>query len=99
MRQHDVGGTAVIVDNCTIRIDNFTFDDGGINVQIYGGQNGDYDRGPSLSGNLLRGQPYLGEELIVKLPDGVTLDDFDGISVWCVPIGLSFGDGIFEPSN
>ena len=24
-----------------------------------------------------------------------SLDDIDGISIWCVPVGVSFGDGLF----
>lgn len=91
---HDVAGTARIVDDCTIVIDNFTFDGGGINIQIYGGQGGDYSEGPSLTGNLL-GMRFDNETFTITLPDGVTFDDFDGISVWCVPVGVSFGDGQF----
>ena len=91
---HDVSGTARIVDDCTIVIDEFTFDGGGINIQIYGGVGGNYSDGVSLSGNL-RGMAFSSETFTLTLPEGVTLDDFDGISVWCVPVGVSFGDGQF----
>jgi len=93
---HDVGGIATIVDDCTIRIDNFTFDGRGIDVQIYGGLDGDYSGGFSMSGDIRRDTPYAGETLTVQLSEGETLDDFNGISVWCVPVGASFGEGQFE---
>ena len=91
-----VGGTATIVDNCTIQIDNFNFDGGGIDVRIYGGLNGNYDDGFSMGTNLVRSSGYFGETLTVQLPPGRTLDEVDGISVWCIPIEVSFGEGTFE---
>jgi hypothetical protein len=94
---HDVGGVATIVDDCTIRIDNFTFDGTGINVQIYGGEGEDYARGFSVSGDIRRATAYAGESITVQLPENLTLDDLDGLSVWCVPAGASFGDGQFAP--
>lgn len=95
-RFHDVAGTATIVDDCTIVIEGFHFDSRGIDVQIYAARGGDYDAGFSLSDNLIRGAAYEGETLTLTLPAGRTLDDLDGISVWCVPVGVSFGDGRFE---
>lgn len=94
---HDVGGVATIVDDCTIRIDDFTFDATGINVQIYGGEGEDYARGFSMSGDIRRATAYAGESIMVQLPENLTLDDLDGLSVWCVPAGVSFGDGLFAP--
>lgn len=94
---HGIGGTAEILDDCTIQITNFNYDAGGINVRIYGGLGGDYDNGFALTGeNLVRRDPYVGETLTVQLPEGMTLDDLDGVSVWCVPIGINFGDGLFN---
>ncbi|MEM9070219.1 MAG: DM13 domain-containing protein [Myxococcota bacterium] len=92
---HDVAGTARIVDSCTIVIDNFVFDGGGINIQIYGGLGGDYDppTGFSVSENLL-GRVFGGESFTINLAEG-DIDRLDGISVWCVPVGVSFGDGLF----
>lgn len=93
---HDVGGTATIVDDCTIEIDGFTFDGQGIDVQVYGGAGGDYGDGFSMSGDIRRSTPYAGEKLKVQLPETHTLDDLDGISIWCVPAEQSFGDGLFQ---
>lgn len=93
---HQVGGTATVVDDCTIRLDDFTFDGQGVNVQLYGGLAGAYANGFSMSGDLRRSPGYAGESLTFTLPEGVTLDDLDGVSVWCVPVGINFGDARFE---
>jgi mono/diheme cytochrome c family protein len=95
-RFHDVGGTARIVDDCTIVIEDFTFDSRGIDVRVYGGLGGDYDRGFAIGDDLIRDRPYTGETLTVRLPADRTLDDLDGVSIWCVPVGVSFGDGLFR---
>ncbi len=94
---HDIGGVATIVDDCTIEISAFAFDGGGINVQVYAGLGGDYDNGFSISGDLRRAGGYDGTETIfVQLPEGRTLDELDGVSIWCVPVGINFGDARFE---
>lgn len=92
---HAVAGEATILDDCTIRFSDFSFDGGGIDVHVYGGSGGDYSVGPDLSVNMV-GTAFDGGEALVRLPEGVTLDDFDGLSIWCVPVGFSFGDGQFE---
>ncbi len=94
-RFHGVGGTVRVIDDCTLLLEGFTYDATGIEVRLYGGLEGNYTLGPSLSDDLVRGTPYAGEELYVTLPEGTTLDDFDGVSVWCVAVGVSFGDGRF----
>jgi mono/diheme cytochrome c family protein len=104
-RAHGVMGTARIVDNCTVVIDNFTYDGGGIDVRIYGASaeaasERNYEQGFSMSGNLVRSTGYEGETLRLTLPEEVdgqpiTLDDLGGVSVWCVDVGVSFGDGVF----
>lgn len=94
-RVHGIGGTATIVDDCTIRIDDFTFDGAGINVQIYGGLGGAYASGFGMSDNLV-GPAYESVTLTVQLPEDRTLDDLDGVSVWCVPVGIDFGSGLFQ---
>lgn len=93
---HDVGGIARIVDDCTIEISEFTFDGEGIDVRLYGGLGGNYDDGFAIGDNLLRDGGYQGETLTFTLPQDRTMDDLDGVSVWCVPIGVDFGSGSFE---
>ncbi len=100
MFAHRVSGTAVIIDDCTIRVDDFVYDGGGIDVRFYSGLRGNYDAGFSMSENdLRRSGGYDGTETVyAQLPEGRTLDELDGISVWCVPVAASFGDGLFtEP--
>lgn len=92
---HGTTGTARIVDDCTIVVEGFSYDGGGIDVRFYGGTAGNYTRGFPISDDLLRAGGYDGESLMLRLPLGRTLDDLDGISLWCVAAGVSFGDGIF----
>jgi len=49
-----------------------------------------------MSGDQRRETPYVNEVLTVQLPEGLTLDDLDGLSVWCVPAGADFGLGTFR---
>jgi cytochrome c len=96
-RQHEVSGTATIVDNCTIEITDFNYDGRGIVVQVYTGVDGVF-RGEGvypISPDLV-GPRYTDATLELTLPAGVTLDDFNSISIWCVAVGISFGDGIFN---
>jgi hypothetical protein len=94
---HGIGGTATILDDCTIGVESFDFDGNGINVQMYAGLAGNYEDGFSISDNL-KNFPvgYQDASLTFTLPEGRTMDDLDGISVWCVPVGVSFGDGLFQ---
>ena len=94
-RFHDVQGTATIINDCTIRIDDFVFDGNGIDVRIYAGQGGDYRRGFAITDDLLNPAGYSGATVHAVLPEGQTLDDLDGISVWCVTVGVDFGSGTF----
>lgn len=94
---HDVSGTVRVVDDCTIVIEDFHYDGRGIDVRIYAGLGGDYDAGFAISRDLLRATPYAGETLVLTLPAGRTLDDLDGVSVWCVDVGVSFGDATLTP--
>ena len=93
---HSVSGTAEIIDDCTIRVDDFTYDGGGIDVRFYSGQGGNYLSGFAMSDDLRRSGGYNGETVYAQLPEDRTLDDLDGISVWCVDVASSFGDGIFQ---
>ncbi len=94
---HGVSGTATIIDDCTIEVTSFDFDGQGIDVRFYGGLSGNYNAGFSMSENdIRRSGGYTNETITATLPSGKTLDDLDGISVWCVPVGASFGDGLFN---
>ena len=93
---YEVSGQAVIIDDCTIEINNFNYIGGGLpDVRIYGGINGNYSDGFSIGGNIY-GIVYNDASLTLTLPSGKTLDDMNGISVWCVEAGANFGDGMFH---
>jgi mono/diheme cytochrome c family protein len=94
---HDVSGVAEIVDDCTVVIHDFTYDGSGIDVRIYGGIGGDYDNGYAMTDDLLKPGGYDGVLLEAVLPEGRTLEELDGISVWCVDVGVDFGSGSFTP--
>lgn len=94
---HGVSGVAEILDDCSIRISDFNYDGGGLDVRIYAGKDDEYADGFALSDDLLRAGGYAGETLTVNLPDGASMSDLDGISVWCVEAGVDFGSGVFAP--
>jgi hypothetical protein len=96
---HDVSGTVTIVDDDTIRVDDFTFDGGGISVYFYLGAEDTRSSftsglgvGPELVGTVFDGsQP----PLVIDLRPGQTLEGWHAISVWCVDVNVSFGSGTF----
>ena len=92
---HGVRGTARIVDDCHIEIENFFYDGNGIDVRVYSGQGGNYSGGVAMTGDLLKRGGYQNESITATLPEGTTLDDLDGISIWCVDVGVNFGDARF----
>ncbi|MFT5484823.1 MAG: hypothetical protein ACI9GW_003491, partial [Halieaceae bacterium] len=96
-RAHRVSGTVTAVDNCTLELTNFIYDGRGIVVQAYTGQDGNFfgDGVHAISANLV-GPSYNDATLRFSLPTGVSLDDFNSFSIWCVAVGVSFGDGIFQ---
>lgn len=93
---HDVSGTLTVLDDRTLELSNFNYDGGGVVVYLYNGVDGNYT-GPDSQriGSLLNGRVFENETFTVTLPDGLTLDDFNGISVWCEPFNASFGDARF----
>ena len=93
---HNVMGTATIVDDCTIRLDGFSYDGSGIDVRLYGGIDGDFTGGFGMGDNLLQSGGYSDDTLTFTLPPEHTLDDLNGVSIWCVAVGVSFGDGQFR---
>lgn len=94
---HDAGGVATIVDEDTLRIDDFTYDGNAPDAYIYLGMGEDTFKtdGIRLSAKLDR--PYAGESLTFDLPAGVTLADFDTIAVFCYRYDEVFASGTFAP--
>jgi hypothetical protein len=93
--QHDVSGRAEIVDDCTIQLQGWTFDGGGVDVRFYVAPSADIQDGQPISEDIL-GESAEGEELTLPLPEGVTLDDVSWLSLWCVAFGVDFGSGEFQ---
>jgi hypothetical protein len=94
-RSHLVSGTATVLDDCTIEIKNFTYDGLGLpDVFVYGGKAGNYAAGFPIGNNLF-GTRRTNETIRVTLKTG-DLDKLDGISIWCIGAGVSFGDGLFK---
>lgn len=92
---HSVSGTARIVNDCTIEIQDFTYDGGGLDVRVYGARDLSFSDPVILSRDLRRPGGYRSATLTVQLPEGVTLDDVRAIAIWCVAVDVNFGDGAF----
>ena len=98
-RAHGVSGTVEVVDDCTLVVRGFTYDGGGLEVRFYGATAGtDFRNGTNLTRNIL-GERFNGEDFTIKLPVGVTLDQVDKVSVWCVPAKEEFGSGTFSNAS
>jgi len=98
---HGISGTARIVDNCTIVIEHFNYDGVAVDSRWVGALDGDWANGKVLSGPQMRAGGYQDETIVIPLPEGVTLDDINSISLNCLP-GQDFlgngdlADGFFE---
>lgn len=95
--QHDVSGTVTILDDCTAEITDFDFDGQGIDVRLYGAVGGDYDNGFPMTDDLVRQGGYSEDTVLAGLPAGMTWDDADSVSIWCVDFAIDFGSGSFSP--
>ena len=60
-RFHNVGGTLEVVDDCTLRIRDFTFDGAGLDVRLYAKMpGGTFEAGIPLTNDLRRSGGYDG---------------------------------------
>lgn len=92
---HDVGGTAEIIDENTIEITDFTYDGGGINSRFYLLADGeDFHKDYELSDNMV-GDEFTGDTLTLDI-SGIPFEEWNLITLWCVPAAVSFGDGVFR---
>ena len=95
---HNVSGKATIIDDCTIEISQFSYDSGGPLVYLYGAIDHNYDSDTAFSiGPQLDGQVFNNDTFLIKLPQGKTLDDLSGLSVWCIDFKADFGHMEFTP--
>ncbi len=103
---YGVSGNATVVCATQIRIDDFSYLNNGPDVFLYLiSANGDGDFTPSEGAAGLSifvfsndaSEPFTGETLQVDLPEGVTIQSYTHISVWCRQFGADFGSGKFAP--
>ncbi|MBT3219407.1 MAG: DM13 domain-containing protein [Proteobacteria bacterium] len=92
-----VSGVATIVDRRTIEIRDFTYDGGGLNTRFYlvADGLGFSDEIELSGGNWVRGEPYEGETVRLEIPEEAPTGEWNLITLWEVPVGVSFGHGQF----
>ncbi|WP_440874835.1 DM13 domain-containing protein [Thalassotalea sp. PLHSN55] len=97
-QSHNVAGKATVIDDCTIEVSQFYYDGGGPEVYFYAAKNNDFasDQAFAISSRIT-GTVYENNTFPLKLPNGKTLDDLTGLSVWCVDFAVSFGEMEFSP--
>jgi len=90
---HNVSGRATVIDNCRLEITMFNFDGAAPNVRFYAGVNGNFADAEAFGiGDRIDGRNYSNETLVLELPAGKFVDDFDSLSVWCVEFSADFGN-------
>jgi hypothetical protein len=81
---HNVSGSATVIDNCTIEITMFNFDSAAPNVRFYAGVNANFSDSTAFGiGERIDGRNYSNETIVLELPEGKFVDDFDSLSVGC----------------
>ena len=94
---HDVAGRAVIVDEQTIELQGFSYDGGGVNARFFlvpdGGR---FTDDLELTDNLV-GTAYDNETMTLEIPEEASFEDWNHITLWCVPFRANFGSGTFLP--
>lgn len=98
---HDVAGEAVLVDDgdggLAIEVRDFVYDGGGLNARFFLLADGEaFHRDHELTDNLV-GSPSNGETLVLPVSADSPPDDWNLITLWCIPANVSFGSGVFEP--
>ncbi len=95
---HGVRGRAEHWSDRTIRLRNFFYDGNGpefVLVWLYDHERGDPHRilrGYRISDHMARPRPYAGEDLEFAIPDEVTDDMFDTVSIWCTAEQTNYGE-------
>jgi hypothetical protein len=93
---HSVQAKITIVNDHMLQVENFTYDGTAPLVYFYLGESDSY-------GDFLDGQQVLpeldrafdDESLLIRLPQGETLDGYNAISVWCAAFDINFGSASF----
>lgn len=94
---HNVSGRAIIIDNCTLEISMFNYDGAAPNVRFYAGINGNFSAVEAFAiSERINGRSYSNETIILALPEGKFVDDFDSLSVWCADFSADFGSLLLQ---
>ena len=93
-RAHGVSGTITVLNDCVIQVSNFNYDGGGPSVFFYAGVDQIYRTGSFPIGPRLNGRQWVDETLLLTIPEGRSLDDFNSLSVWCFDFNANFGDAV-----
>jgi mono/diheme cytochrome c family protein len=98
-RQHGVSGFAEELDSRKIRLTDFNYDGGGIVVKawLYKLPQSNIGAGYAIGDDLRRPTPYVNETLVLDIPEHLTSDMYDAVSIWCVTARSSFGHGELLP--
>lgn len=95
---HGVSGRAEIIDDCTIKITEFYYDGKGPDVYFYAAKDHQYgDENAFAISNAINGPAYENAEFMLTLPNDKTMDDLNGLSVWCIDFNANFGQVEFTP--
>ncbi len=93
---HDAEGTATLLDERRILVENFTYDGTAPLVFFKLGKTDayvDFVIGTTIGPQLTRA--YASESVTLELPPGQDLDGYGAISVWCEQFSVDFGSGVF----
>jgi len=90
-----VSGKVAIVDDCTLELQDFSYNGEGIDTRVYGSKDQSFMTGFIMGDDLL-GKVFKKQTLRVKLPADKTLNDLNWVSIRCVPAKYNFGSGQFK---
>jgi len=111
---HDIDGALYALNETALFIKNFKYDGGGPDAFFWAGTEGNRPSGaggvilpypyegvhyPASSDDApILGRANGDKDVLLILPDNMTIDDIRWLSVWCRAFGVNFGDVIF-PDN
>jgi mono/diheme cytochrome c family protein len=99
---HGVRGTAEYWSDQKIRLKGFFYDGRGpleVLVWLYLKDQNDFHailRGIRISSHLARDDPYRDVDLEFDIPDGVTGETFNAVSIWCTEFQTNYGEAELE---
>jgi len=92
---HGVSGTVTVINDCSLEVTGFNYDGGGPNVFFYAALDKAYASDSFIIGPQLNGRRWVNETILLPIPEGKSLDEFNSLSVWCIDFNANFGDAFF----